>query len=352
MQLIVKTSTEIPKSWDENLLKNNSSTGYQLSSWGKIYQESYNSTPLFLEIKNGNDVVAQLLVLIHKEYSWRDTNFLANMFGDILKIKKSLGWIYGPIVFDSTHYQEILEIILKELDDIAEKNNVNTIRGTIPPMFELNTEPIFKKFGYNNTPWATYIINLQQDEKSIFSQLDKKTRYDIRKSEKNSLKFEIGTNFNSILDFNKIKQNSKNATKYSDSITNSKWKNLYNTNNGKLFLTKLNDEYVGGISTLTFNKNIVQHGVGNIKTSFLGGTFLTWNLIKWGIKEKFRSLDLGGINPNPKSKKEQQISFYKSKWGGKKFEYNIYTKVFDHTKFKIATVLQNPYRLTNFLKSK
>ena len=50
MTLNVKTSTNIPESWDENLLKNKLSTGYQLSSWGKIYQESYNSIPLFFKI--------------------------------------------------------------------------------------------------------------------------------------------------------------------------------------------------------------------------------------------------------------------------------------------------------------
>jgi len=351
MTLNVKTSTNIPESWDENLLKNKLSTGYQLSSWGKIYQESYNSIPLFLEVTKNDDLAAQLLVLLHSDYSWKDANPLAIKLGGKLKIKNSLGWIYGPIVYDSSSYTEIIELILNELDSIAKENNVNNIRGTIPPLFEKSTERIFKKFGYSSTPWATHVINLQQDEQSIYDELDKKTRYDIRKSEKNGLKFEIGNNFNSILSFNNIKQNSKNISNHSDTITKSRWENLYSTDNGKLFLTKLENEYVGGISALTFNKNIVQHGVGNIKTNLLGGTFLTWNLIKWGIKHNFATLDLGGINPNPQNKKEKQISFYKSKWGGKNLEYKIYTKIFDNTKHRISTVLQNPTKLKNFLKS-
>ena len=181
MTFSVKTSTNIPEFWDENLSKNKSSTGYQISSWGMIYQESYNSTPLFLEVTKNNDLAAQLLVLLHANYSWRDANPLATKLGEKLNMKNSLDWIYGPIIHDSSSYTEIIEAILSELDSIAKENNVNNIRGTIPPLFEKSTEQIFKKFGYSSTSWATHVIDLQQDEQSIYTELDKKTRYYIRK---------------------------------------------------------------------------------------------------------------------------------------------------------------------------
>ena len=349
MKFTIKTSTSIPKNWDENLLKNLFSTGYQQSSWGTVYEKSFNSIPLFLEIKSDDIVVAQLLVLLHKDFSWDGKNFLVNTIANSLKIKNSLNWIYGPILFQSDHFEEILGIFLKELDDIAIKNDVNTIRGTIPPTFDGNIGNIFQKFNYNSTPWATHIIDLQQDEEKIYSKLDKKTRYDIRKSENNNLKFEIGINFNSILNFNNIKQNN-NISKNSDIMTKNRWDYLYNTNNGKLFLAFSNGECISGISSLIFNKHIVQHGVGNAPTNLLGGTYLTWNLIKWGIKHGFHTLDLGGINPYPKNKKEEQISFYKTKWGGQNFHYNIYTKIFNKNKYRISNIIKNPSKLINFLK--
>ena len=351
MTLNVKTSTKIPEFWNDNLLKNNSSTAYQLSSWGEIYQKSYNSIPFFLEVTNNGELISQLMVLLHTDYLWKNTNFLSNAIGNKLKIKNSLGWIYGPIIHDSKYNKEIMELLLNSLDAIAKENNVNYIRGTVPPNFDKSTKSIFEKFGYSSTPWKTHIINLQQDENYIYSQLDKKTRYDIRKSEKNEIKFEIGDTYNSLLAFDTMKQNSKNTIKNSTNFKKNRWNYLYNTNNGKLFLAKFKNEYVGSISSLTFNKNIVQHGVTNIRQNLLGGTFLTWNLIKWGIKHNFKTLDLGGINPNPQNKKEKQISFYKSKWGGQNFEYNIYTKIFDNTKHKISTILQNPNKVKNFLKS-
>ena len=88
MKLTLTTHTQIPENWDSNLLKNNSSTGYQISSWGRIYQNSYNSIPLFLQIKNGDGIAAQLMVLIHKEYSWKNASFLADIVGNKLKMKK------------------------------------------------------------------------------------------------------------------------------------------------------------------------------------------------------------------------------------------------------------------------
>ena len=42
MKFTIKTSTSIPKNWDENLLKNLFSTGYQQSSWGTVYEKSFN----------------------------------------------------------------------------------------------------------------------------------------------------------------------------------------------------------------------------------------------------------------------------------------------------------------------
>lgn len=346
----INTSVTIPQFWDDYLLKNISSTGYQQSSWGIIYKKSFNSTPLFLQVKYDDSIVAQLLVLLHNEYSWINKNFLIKTIANSLKIKNTLSWIYGPVIFEIKYFDEILEIFLKELDNIAIKNNVNIIRGTIPPTFNQDTQKIFQKFNYIHTPWATNIINLKQDENEIHSNLDKKTRYDIRKSKNNNLKFEIGKNLDSLLNFKNIKQNYKNISKNSDVMTKNRWAHLYNTDNGKLFLAKYNDEYIGGISALTFNKNIVQHGVGNTKTNLLGGTFLTWNLIKWGIRHGYNSLDLGGINPNPENEKEQKISFYKSKWGGQNFQYNIYTKIFNQNKYRIASLIKNPSKLKNFLK--
>jgi len=351
MTFKVTISTEIPEFWDDDLLKHNSSTAYQLSVWGKIYQKSYNSIPFFIQVTRNGELLSQLMVLLHNDYLWKNVNFLSNVIGNKLKIKNSLGWIYGPIIHDSENHKEIMELLLNSIDTIAKENNVNYIRGTIPPNFDPSTESIFKKSGYSSTPWTTHIINLKQDEKSIYSQLDKKTRYDIRKSEKNKLKFEIGDNFNSLLAFDKMKKNSKNIITDNTNLQKNRWDYLYNTSNGKLFLAKLENNYIGSISSLTFNKNIVQHGVTNIKQNLLGGTFLTWNLIKWGIKNNFNTLDLGGINPNPQNNKEKQISFYKSKWGGKNLKYNIYTKIFDNTRHKISTILQNPNKVKNFLKS-
>ena len=53
---------------------------------------------------------------------------------------------------------------------------------------------------------------------------------------------------------------------------------------------------------------------------------------------------MGGFNPIPTSEKETNIDFYKSKWGGEKYDFGIYTKILDKTKFKILTGLKEPRR--------
>lgn len=348
MKFLVKTSFTPPSSWNKHLIENNASTSYQISNWGEIYQKSYGSEPIFLQIIEDEKILAQLLLVYHKEYSWKDSGFFLGKLGTKLNLKNSLNWIYGPILFAHENSYKIIEAILQKIDEIAKSHNVTIIRGITSPLQKLNSQKIFLKYGYKNLPWSTHLVNLQQDEEIIYSSLGKKTRYDIRKSEKNNLEFSVALDFDSLLQFTKLKN--KKISKFTHKLIKQRWDELYNTNYGKLFLVKYNNKIIGGVAALTFNKNIVQHGVVNSQTSLLGGSFLTWNIIKWGINKNFQILDMGGINPSPKTDKEKQISFYKSKWGGKNFDFQIVTKIYNPSKFKISSILQNPSKLKKALK--
>ena len=79
-------------------------------------------------------------------------------------------------------------------------------------------------------------------------------------------------------------------------------------------------------------------------TKLLAGPSITWNSLQWCIDEKYSTFDMGGANPFPDSSKEKSIDFFKSKWGGEKYCYNLYTKIFDKTKTKISSFIKNPNR--------
>ena len=62
-----------------------------------------------------------------------------------------------------------------------------------------------QKFGFSIIPWSTYVVNLQQNKDAIYSKLNKKIRYDIRKAEQQKLKFDIGSNRESLSEYEQMK---------------------------------------------------------------------------------------------------------------------------------------------------
>lgn len=346
------SSTIDEKEWNDNLSKSSDSTIYQTFNWQKLYQFSFGSKPFFITVSNNEgDVVGQLACLIHKTMFWEDRNFIIKNITNYLSLGASLWWYHGPIVHDKFFYDEIIKIILTTVDEIAKDNNVDNIRGISSPLSKQFSNKNFEKFDYKIQPWSTYITDLKQDSEKIFSSLNKKTRYDIRKAEKNELELEIIDNIDSLKKIFELKLISKgksdqHSNEIKKSFLDSHWNFLYKKQFEKAFLVKYKDDYIAGIVLLQFNNNTIQHFVANSsKTSLQGGSFLTWNVIKWCIENTYSSFDVGGINPNPLLEKEKKIDYYKSKWNGKKYDYYFYTKIINKKKYFLSTALKNPNRI-------
>ena len=342
--------------WNNKLLQNKVSTIYQTDHWQKIYKQAYDSKPIFITVTKPNgEILGQLSGVIHKNLFWENTNTIISSIGKKLNLRTTLNWFYGPIIHDYNFQNEIISEILSCIDTISVENKVIMIRGISPSLDEELMNESFKHFDYTLDPWATYITNLNQTSEKLHESLNKKTRYDIRKSEQQELKFEIAKNKKDYDEFTELKIESRNKAgqkiKSNPLFFDIHRELLFKQGFEKLFIVRHDGKIIGGILGVIFNGNIIQHGVGNYtKTDLLGGSFLTWNSLKWAIKEGYSTFDMGGINPFPKSLKEKKIDFYKSKWGGKKFNYTVYTKILDKKKIMLSSFLKNPKNASKKLK--
>lgn len=346
MNYIIEVSDNVDeKSWNDKLLQNPAATAYQTFNWIKVYEKTIGSKPIFILAKDSKgEIVAQLACVIHKN-SLRNDNVIARTIASKLNLSSVLNWFYGPVIHSTENKDEISTLLLSALDKVGIENNVSMIRGTTCPLGEKIPQSMFLKNGYSSTPWSTYVTNLQQTESQFYDNLDKKTRYDIRKSEKNELEFQIGSDASTINEFIKMKQYSNAKKRKNTDQLHQDF--LYKKGYEKVFLVKHKGESIGGILNIMFNGNIVQHGVVNSsKTELLGGTYLTWNAMKWAIQMKFSTYDMGGVNPLPDSEKEKGIAFFKSKWGGEKHEFSYYAKVLKKSKVLISSALKDPKRVT------
>ena len=356
LNLKSKYSYEIDSNeWNNTLLQNKISTIYQTSNWQEIYKQVYDSKPVFITVtKSNGKILGQLGAVIHKKLFWQDTNIITSLIGSKLNLRTTLNWFHGPILHDYHNQKEIISEILSCIDKISIENKVTMIRGISPPLDDKLLNESFKSFNYSLNPWATYITDLKQKPEKLYNSFNKKTRYDIRKSEQQELKFEIAKNKKSYDEFNELKVEARKRagqkTKLNTFFFDAHREFLYKKGYENLFLVKHEGVIIGGILGVIFNGNIIQHGVGNsVTTELLGGPFLTWNALKWAINKKYSTFDMGGVNPYPESLKEGKIDFYKSKWGGKKHHYTFYTKIFSKTKSKISSFLKNPKRASKKL---
>lgn len=356
MKFTTQIKTRIDeKEWDSLLLQNKASTVYQSYNWARLYQEVFGSKPLFIYVKNPTGkIVGQLLAFVHHEYYWIYANHFLKKIGSMLNLGSIILWWYGPIIYAESYQDEIVSEILSTLDKEASENNVIMIRGSSAPMIDQFNQTPFEKKGYTLKLWGTYVTDLQQDINYLYSQLNKKTKYDIRKGEKNNLEFEVASDKRTLDEYIKLKHKERESVGQKTAriplYKEKYWEYLQKNGYEKLFIVRHKGELIGGILNIIFNNNIIQHGVLNLRKELVGGPFLTWNTIKWASKEKYRTYDMGGFNPFPESEKERSIDFYKSKWAGKKLHYNTYTKVLDRTKFKLATALIYPERTTRKIK--
>lgn len=338
------------KQWNNELLKNSTSTVYQTSNWQNIYKQTYDSKPFFITISKPNGkLLSQLGGIIHKKLFWNNTNLISSYIGNKLNLRTTLNWFYGPIIHDHDYQQQIITETLLCIDKVSKDNKVVIATGVSSPLEKSISNSSFTTFGYKIKPWTTYITNLQQDKNKLFNSLNKKTRYDFRKSQQQELTFEIANNKKSYDEFNDLKfdaiKKSGNKIKKNKDFFEAHREMLYKNNYEKLFLVRDNGNLIGGILGVIFNGNVIQHGVGiSPSTKLLAGPSVTWNSLQWCINEKYSTFDMGGANPFPNSSKEKAIDFFKSKWGGEKYSYNIYTKIFDKTRTKVSSFIKNPKR--------
>ena len=352
VQITEKVDEEL---WNDELKYVSSSSIYQVPSFLEVYKETFKAHPIFIYIKNKGQIVGQHAALIYSDYFWKDAPVIIQKIASKLNLGSLLRWEYGPIIHDLKNKDQILHTILSSIDTVANQHKIDIIKGSTFPEITPSSDDIFKKYNYKIKNWATFLIDLHNEPDEIFNSLSKTTRYDIRKAEKNNLEFEIAKNFSSYQELVelslKIKKKKGQKIKEHSKFYEQFWNSLYQKGFLQVFLARMNGELLGGIEVLIFNKNVHQYGVVNSENKqFQAGSFLTWNAIKWSIQNQYRTFDMGGVNPEPENEKENLIGFYKSKWAGKQFYFNRYTKIRNNFGFKISSVLNNPAKLSHRIK--
>lgn len=347
MKISINVTSDVDsKEWNKELSKSTESTTYQTSQFAQVYYDAYGSKPVYLIAQDSTGkIIGQLLTLFHSKYYWRNTNLITKKIFSHLDFNSAV-WNYGPIIHDKQYESEIILEMFTALEKYAIEKKIMILHGSTSPFYNIKNQ-YFKENNFSSISWKTYVIDLNLGKDSLYEKLNKKIKYDIRKSQDNNLKFLINDDLESLTAYTKLSikapARKKEKRKFNPKFVDSFYNNLLKQGLSKIGTVKFNDELIGGVLLLNFNKMSVQMGVENSsKKKLLGGPFLTWKTISWLSDNEFNYFDMGGANPNPKNTKEKQIDFYKSKWLGKELYFNRYTKLLNPNKYKIFSSLSKP----------
>lgn len=328
--ITLEVTDQPDKSWNERLQSSPYGTIYQTKEYASYIKSRLKTKPLFLKFySENNDIIAQLLAF----QTFKGLKKINKLFGRgivySLAIKTSLlpkfiYWNFGPVIFDSEKYPEVLE---KLGNYIAEQKM--QFSGQFHPLnFDYNFN---LKHNFKEKTTGTFIINLKQNISEIFKNTDKKSvQKNIKRSEERGVKISEITSKEDLIEYYNIlnkfrKDNNLQPYSYEDIIDGY---NFVKSVGQKGFLAWLNSEVVGGIFISTFNGNINEWGVAGSKLDrekkLYSLDFLRWKIIEWGIENNCNYYDLSGIKIENRSSKEEGIFRNKKKWGGKLVKYSVY----------------------------
>lgn len=314
-------STNIPdENWDHRLLNSPFGNIFQTTKLAEYYQEAKGWIPYYLKFTDDDgSVVAQLMM--SGVYRFNKKNTLHKILKKIPKTKHILfKWIRGPVIFNMNYEK----IIYKKLEEYFLSKNC-TVSGFAHPLSPDHYSTFEKPFSLEE--WATFVINLEQNEETILKNMDKHScRKNIERSKKKGvyIKQLTKTELSNLYKIRNDPINEKSSLDYS--TFELRWNKLHSLGFTG-FLAYVDNEPIGGIMISHFNSQINEIGV--IRTTkdrqekLYSQDYLKWSIIQWGKSNNMKYYDLTGVNPNPKTSKEIGIFRYKKKWGGNLIKYNF-----------------------------
>ena len=313
---------EADSQWNDRLLKSDLATIYQTREWGNLLHGNIRKPLFFQFLDEKGEIVGQVLIFLITNL--KENKLLNKLIITIPKLQKSLySWSYGPIVFDNTRFDDIMNILIEYL-----KSQKYRVKGVGHPLLQNDISFLKSKIEIN--VWITFLIQLTNSTEILYQNIEKHSgRKNIERSIKRGVEIEEIT-YSSLSDYVDLLNDGKDE-KQKTSLKDMQltWNTLKPFGYSGM-LAKKNDIPLSGLMFSFLQGHIIEAGVARSKedqkNNFYSQDLIKWKIIEWGVKNKMRYYNLAGANPNPTSKKESGILRYKQKWGGKQYNYWILKK--------------------------
>ncbi|MBW1717147.1 MAG: peptidoglycan bridge formation glycyltransferase FemA/FemB family protein [Deltaproteobacteria bacterium] len=323
--------------WDKYLLTNKYSGFLQSFCWGQLRRIAYGFKPVFLEVQEEGNPLAYFL--FHEGFSYsRSNKIIYRLINPLQKsLTKKVSAIDGPVIIDDSKTEEILTSILGWLEKYARTNNIRGISLT-PFRYHkyyadnLSIGKTFEDFGYSRKQWATYLVDLKQDEESLWNYVKRSARKSLKQVMKTNLVVKRTGNYEEYIEKfilpyrNMEKEFGREGTPlwFVEKIRDFDLKNKYYY----YFYAEIDGRVVGVLGMYVYNGYATEIMSSTSKYAYENKIYaqdlLKWEMFRFARNLGCHTFDLASVNPNPQTDKERGIKQFKEKWGGEYREYFIY----------------------------
>lgn len=318
--------------WDNFVYSHPLGNIFQTRALYKVYAETKNYFPISIAVTdpNSKDIKGVITGIIVREVDGFLRNFSSRSIVQ-----------GGPLVAIQSNKDVVIELVNK-YDLHASRSSLYTeIRNMYDVQDTLNHLEYYSFVDHLN-----FIINLNQSEENLWSQIHKSRRKNINRAEKAGVVVEEIVSSDEIPAFYTLLSVTYNNVKVplaDISLFESAFKQLVPKGMAKFYLARHENEYIGARAVLLYKDQIYDWyaGAAMDALSFYPNEFLVWHILKWGIDNNYSRFDFGGAGePNkPYGPRE-----FKRRFGGEMVNYGRYVHQYSKEKVKIAELGFKVYR--------
>ncbi len=306
---------------------------FQTPEMYEVYLRTKNFEPVLITVIDENEVLGILLTVIQKEYS--------GILGKITSRSIILG---GPLVKDNN--ADILDFLLKAYNKKIKRKVVFSQFRNLWDWKDLRL--VFEKNQYSYDAHLDILIDLEQDEESLWKNINGKARNKIRKANKAAITFKTIDIDENIVDISyQILENVYKNAKIplaDKSLFENSYNVLSKSNMIKFFCAVKDDQIIGIRIGLIYKDMIYDWYAGSLYEyyKFNPNDFLPYNILVWGHKEGFKVFDFGGAG---KPNIPYGVRDHKMKFGGELVEFGRFDNIHKPILMSIAKVGLKLYKM-------
>ena len=330
------------KQWSEFVYRHPYGNIYQTPEMAEVYKRTKNYEPISLAVIDENDnIIALLLAVVIKEMRGILGTFSARSIIE-----------GGPLFVEGEKGIKAVSLLIHKYEEITRRKSIYSEIRMINKMSQM--ESILVQQGYFFEDHYNAIIDLNKSKEELWKQLKRDRKRGIKKAKELNVVVEECTKKEEIpICYNLILRTYRNARiPLADiSLFEAAFDILVPRHEAVFLFAKHDDKCIATQIALIYKDTIYAWYTGAIREylSHHPGDLLIWYLLEWGAENGYKVFDFGGGGTPTKN---QNIRYYKSRFGAVFPNYGRYKKVYSPIKMKIAEKGFEIYRKIKYSSGK